>query len=64
MKRSDVYTQAEIERLAEDALNVMCAYVREQIGQTDGGVAGMFWDNERMRSIIVDYVATEISNRN
>jgi len=56
MKR--IYTDPEIESLAEDALNALCLFVQERIGQTDGGYASLFWDGQE--DIIRDYVETEI----
>jgi hypothetical protein len=56
MKR--IYTDPEIESLAEDALNALCLFVQERIGQTDGGYASLFWDGRE--DIIRDYVETEI----
>ena len=56
MKR--IYTDPEIENLAEDALNALCLFVQQRIGQTDGGFASMFWDGRE--DIIRDYVETEI----
>jgi hypothetical protein len=56
MKR--IYTVPEIENLAEDALNALCLFVQQRIGQNDGGFASMFWDGRE--DIIRDYVETEI----
>jgi hypothetical protein len=56
MKR--IYTDPEIESLAEDALNALCLFVQQRIGQNDGGFASMFWDGRE--DIIRDYVETEI----
>ena len=56
MKR--IYTDPEIENLAEEALNALCLFVQQRIGQTDGGYASLFWDGRE--DIIRDYVETEI----
>ena len=53
-----IYTDPEIENLAEDALNALCLFVQQRIGQTDGGYASLFWDGQE--DIIRDYVETEI----
>jgi hypothetical protein len=53
-----IYTDPEIESLAEDALNALCLFVQQRIGQTDGGYASLFWDGRE--DIIRDYVETEI----
>ena len=56
MKR--IYTDPEIDNLTEDALNALCLFVQQRIGQTDGGYASLFWDGRE--DIIRDYVETEI----
>ena len=56
MKR--IYTDPEIDNLAEDALNALCLYVQQRIGQTDGGVASMYWSGRE--EIIQDYVEYEL----
>lgn len=53
-----IYTDPEIDNLAEDALNALCLYVQERIGQTDGGNASMYWSGRE--EIIQDYVEYEI----
>jgi len=53
-----IYTDPEIESLAEDALNALCLFVQERIGQTDGGYASLFWSGQE--DIIRDYVETEL----
>lgn len=53
-----IYTNPEIESLAEDALNALCLFVQERIGQTDGGNASMFWSGRE--DIIRDYVEYEL----
>jgi hypothetical protein len=58
-----VYTAADIERIADAALDVLCRFVQDEIGQTDGGIAGIFWSGSNA-DLIRDYVSTEITNRN
>jgi hypothetical protein len=53
-----IYTDPEIDNLAEDALNALCLYVQERIGQTDGGNASMYWSGRE--EIIQDYVEYEV----
>lgn len=36
-------TEHDIDQLAEDALNAACLTIQEQLGQTDGGIAGVFF---------------------
>jgi hypothetical protein len=56
MKR--IYTDPEIESLAEDALNALCLFVQQRIGQNDGGNASIFWSGRE--DIIADYVESEL----
>jgi hypothetical protein len=53
-------TKQEIERLVQSALDVMCAHVQQAVGQTDGGVAALFWSGDAS-DVIRDYVETELS---
>jgi hypothetical protein len=53
-----IYTDPEIDNLAEDALNALCLFVQERIGQTDGGNASMYWSGRE--EIIQDYVEYEV----
>lgn len=53
-----IMTDEQINELADDALNALCLYVQERIGQTDGGIASMFWSGRE--DIIKDYVKTEV----
>jgi hypothetical protein len=55
-----IYTDPEIESLAEDALNALCLFVQERIGQNDGGNASIFWSGRE--DIIADYVESELIN--
>jgi hypothetical protein len=53
-----ICTDPEIESLAEDALNALCLFVQERIGQNDGGNASIFWSGRE--DIIADYVESEL----
>jgi hypothetical protein len=53
-----IYTDPEIETIAEDALNALCLFVQDRIGQTDGGNASMYWSGRE--DIIQDYVEYEV----
>lgn len=53
-----ICTDPEIENLAEDALNALCLFVQQRIGQTDGGNASIFWSGRE--GIIEDYVESEL----
>jgi hypothetical protein len=58
MKR--IYTDPEIDNLTEDALNALCLFVQERIGQTDGLNASLYWSGRE--DIIREYIDTEIIN--
>jgi hypothetical protein len=58
LQMKKIYTDPEIENLAEDALNALCLFVQERIGQTDGGNASIFWSGRE--DIIADYVESEL----
>jgi hypothetical protein len=53
-----IYTDSEIDNLADEALNALCLYVQDRLGQTDGGNASMYWSGRE--SIIKDYVENEV----
>ena len=53
-----IYTDLEIDNLADEALNALCLYVQDRLGQTDGGNASMYWSGRE--SIIKDYVENEV----
>jgi hypothetical protein len=54
-------TKEELENIASEALNALCLSVQEAIGQTDGGVAGLYFSGDHLiNEIINDYIRTEI----
>lgn len=53
-----IYTDPEIETIAEDALNALCLFVQERLGVTTGDTASVFWSGRE--DIIRDYVEEEI----
>ena len=53
-----IYNEQEIDQLTEDALNALCLFVQERIGQTDGGNASIYWSGRE--DTIRDYVEYEI----
>ena len=58
------YTKAEIQAIAEQALNAACESIQDALGQTDGGIAGIYFtgENEDMiLSILKSYIHTEIN---
>ena len=60
---------AELERLrklvhdaVQDGINAACLTVQDAIGQTDGGVAGLYWtgrESDRFTAQMFEYVALE-----
>lgn len=58
------YTQDEIHSMAESALNAAVLSVQNELGQTDGGIAGWVWSGkaeEIMLDILKSYIRTEIT---
>lgn len=58
------YTQDEIHSMAESALNAAVLSVQNELGQTDGGIAGWIWSGEIeqvMLDIFKSYIRSEIS---
>jgi hypothetical protein len=58
-----VYTNQEMQLIAENALNTAIFLIQEQLGQTDGGVAGIYFSGDKehlIMEILRDYIATEI----
>jgi hypothetical protein len=58
------YTQDEIHMIAEVALNAAIFSVQDDLGQTDGGVAGIYFSGHReeiVLDILKSYIQTEIN---
>lgn len=58
------YTQEEIHAMAERALDAACLSIQDDLGQTDGGVAGIYFDAHReavILDILKSYIQTEIN---
>jgi hypothetical protein len=58
------YTEQEIQTIAENALNAACLSIQNELGQTDGGIAGIYFSGireEAILSILGAYVHTEIN---
>ena len=56
-------THQEIERLAEDALNAACKCIQDRLGQTDGGLAGMWFSDEDAHRWFGDYIRAELAEK-
>jgi len=57
------YSENFIELLALTALHSACEVIQEELGQTDGGVAGIYFSGDKEHLIIQilkDYISTEI----
>ena len=58
------YTQDDIHMMAENALNAACLSIQDELGQTDGGIAGIYFSGIRedaALSILKSYIQTEIN---
>ena len=58
------YTEQEIQTIAENALNAACLSIQNELGQTDGGIAGIYFSgiNEDMiLTMLKSYIHTEIN---
>jgi len=58
------YTQEEIHTMAERALDAACLSVQDEIGQTSGGLAGVYFSGNReeiILDILKSYIQTEIN---
>jgi hypothetical protein len=58
-----VYTNQEMQLIAENALNAAIFSIQEQLGQTDGGLAGIYFSGDKehlIMEILKDYISTEI----
>lgn len=54
-------TPAEVQQITADALDALCLSIQDAIGQTDGGVAGIYFSGDHpINQIIEDYIRTEI----
>jgi hypothetical protein len=49
--------------LVDDVIDAIALTVQKAIGQTDGGVAGVYWSDpelrEEVRAVVVGYLKTE-----
>lgn len=57
------YTQNEIAVIADHAFNHAILHIQNHLGQTDGGVAGIYFSGDKehlIMQILKDYIATEI----
>jgi len=57
-------TPEQIAEIVESALNAACLSIQNDMGQNDGGVAGIFFggdEEETFRELMTKYVNFEIS---
>ena len=58
------YTQDDIHMIAENALNAAILSVQDELGQTDGGLAGIYFSAHReavVLDILKSYIQFEIN---
>ena len=58
------YTQNEIAEIADHAFNYAILHIQNHLGQTDGGVAGIYFSGDREKivlDILKSYIRTEIN---
>lgn len=54
---------SDIAELAEDALDAAVAFIQDELGQTDGGFAALWFSGQReamVKAILSDYIRAEI----
>ena len=56
-------TNAEIEALAGDALDIAARHIQDTLGVKTGDVAGQVFSSDTVRDEFVHYVRTEIAYR-
>jgi hypothetical protein len=59
-----IYTQDEINDIADQAFNKAILHIQNHLGQTDGGVAGIYFSGNRqdvIMDILKSYIQTEIN---
>jgi hypothetical protein len=57
------YTQNEIDAIADAAFNHAIWHIQNHLGQTDGGVAGIYFSDDKEKiilDILKSYIRTEI----
>lgn len=52
--------KGDVKGLAEEALDAACLVIQNKLGQTDGGVAGHFFSDNRVQERLMAYIQTEI----
>jgi hypothetical protein len=58
------YTQQEMAVIADHAFNHAILHIQNHLGQTDGGVAGIYFSGDREKvvlDILQSYIRTEIN---
>jgi hypothetical protein len=62
-ENKQIYTNDDIHIIAENALNAAILSIQDELGQTDGGVAGIYFSGdkeEQILSLLKSYIQTEI----
>lgn len=55
-------TNEQIKLLADDALNIACAYIQDNLGQDDGGNAAMYFSDDKVLNAFADYIRFELAS--
>ncbi len=59
-----IYTNDDVHLIAENALNAAILSIQDELGQTDGGIAGIYFSGdkeEEILSLLKSYIKTEIN---
>ena len=55
-----VMGSGDINNLAQCALNAACKLIQDELGVTDGGLAGIMFSDDHVLSLFEDYIKAEI----
>ena len=59
-----IYTNDDVHLIAENALNAAILSIQDELGQTDGGIARIYFSGDReeeILSLLKSYIKTEIN---
>lgn len=59
-----IWTDQQINELAEECLNDLCKKVQDRIRQTDGGYAGLYHSDGQFMGMIEEYIRYEMEHAN
>lgn len=58
-----IYNETKIENLTDGALNAACLYIQDQLNQTDGGDAAIFFrgiPGDEIKALLAEYIRFEM----